>query len=99
MRTIRNAISLDSYVAITHDTLDGRPWDESTANDVVDIYAKTDLPLHFRSRDEVSRMMDGLKLVEPGVVTLEQWFPNDYQKGDETQLKATRWVLGAIGRR
>ena len=34
-------------------------------------------PYRVRSRDQIARYFDGLELVEPGVVPIQRWRPDD----------------------
>jgi S-adenosyl methyltransferase len=48
----------------------------------------------FRSREQVGRFFDGLDLVEPGLVPIEEWHPGP---GADGAGKSTFW--GAVGRK
>jgi len=66
------AVSPGSYMAVAHPAADldpamaegARRWNEMATE-----------PLTLRSRAEVASLFDGLGLLEPGVVTVNQWRP------------------------
>jgi hypothetical protein len=47
-----------------------------------------------RSHDEVTRFFDGLELVEPGVVPIQQWRPES-----DTEAAARAGMWGGVGRK
>jgi hypothetical protein len=73
--TIMDAMPSGSYLAVSH-----------LASDVLDDAMQDDLettttpmfqrPFIYRTRAQVARFFDGMDLVEPGVVRLEQWRPD-----------------------
>ncbi len=48
----------------------------------------------YRSRDEVARFFDGLDLLEPGIVPLQDWRP---EPGAVSADKSAMWC--AVGRK
>jgi hypothetical protein len=48
----------------------------------------------YRTRDEVTRLFDGLELVEPGMVRIQQWRPES-----EIQAKTAGAMWGGVGRK
>jgi hypothetical protein len=77
VRRYLRGLGSGSFVAVSHMAADIQPeaiaaLAETTAeNDTID-YA-----FHPRHRAEVARFFNGLELVEPGVVPIEQWRPDD----------------------
>jgi SAM-dependent methyltransferase len=75
------AVPSGSYLALTHPLNPrdgGRLADFSTA-----IEEKLQEPfphMRFRTRDEIAELVEGLELVEPGLVDLTSWWPEDEQK-------------------
>jgi SAM-dependent methyltransferase len=65
-----------SFVAITHGTADVAP----KVKDAAMIYEGATTRLHPRTRAEILRLVDGLELVEPGLVWTPLWRPDP---GDE----------------
>jgi len=95
MSTIRSAICEGSYVAVTHDTLDGHKHEKDTIAKVQKIYSNTSIPIFFRNREEVDRIFQGLSLVEPGVVFLDEW----RVETDLPAPKAVKWLYGGMARK
>ncbi|GAA1818286.1 SAM-dependent methyltransferase [Actinomadura chokoriensis] len=50
---------------------------DDTVSKVEDEWSKTSASLHARTRDEVMRFFDGLVLLDPGVVPVTQWCPDE----------------------
>lgn len=74
IRVLMDALPSGSYVAITHPTGDFNPEAVKTAMDAVVDSGMTLVP---RSRDEVARFFAGWELVEPGIVPVAAWHPDD----------------------
>ena len=73
LRVLRGALPSGSYLALTHATADG--VDPALAAQGEQLYRRTSAPLHFRTRDQIVGLFDGLELVEPGVVYVPLWRP------------------------
>jgi hypothetical protein len=69
----RDAIAEGSYLAICHATDDA----SDLAAEHQAIYAPTATPMTMRSRGEVEALFAGFELVDPGVVYLAVWRPDD----------------------
>jgi hypothetical protein len=71
---IMDAMPSGSYLAISHPGSD--LLDQPTLGGIHDIATRT---AHqqpgFRSREQVARFFDGMDLVEPGLVRVEEWHP------------------------
>ncbi|MFD9128303.1 SAM-dependent methyltransferase [Kitasatospora sp. NPDC059571] len=72
--TLRDALPPGSFLALSHASLEGRP---DQAGSHQDLYRRTPTPLTMRSRDVIESLFDGFELVEPGVVYLPEWRPDD----------------------
>jgi SAM-dependent methyltransferase len=59
-----------SYLAIAHGSDDAREGSEAR-----DIYRRGGIEVVSRTREQVEALLDGLELVEPGVVWVPQWRP------------------------
>jgi S-adenosyl methyltransferase len=58
---------------------------------------RSSTPIIPRSREQVVRFFDGLELLEPGVVTIDQWpGPAQADSADPGGL-ATYWGIGMKG--
>jgi S-adenosyl methyltransferase len=49
----------------------------------------------FRGRDEVLRLFDGFTLVDPGLVTLSRWRPDELEKN----ATGGDWAYAGVGLR
>ncbi|MGF1430689.1 SAM-dependent methyltransferase [Kitasatospora sp. LaBMicrA B282] len=74
MRTLREALPQGSALAICHASAEGRP-DQTVTHQ--DLYSKTPTPLTMRTVERITGLFDGFELVEPGVVYLPQWRPDE----------------------
>ncbi|MFJ2034027.1 SAM-dependent methyltransferase [Streptosporangium sp. NPDC087985] len=73
---LRDAVPVGSHLVITHVVFDTRP---EKAGPLVDIYRKVLSRSEdaSRTRQQVLRFFDGLELVDPGLVYLRQWRPDN----------------------
>lgn len=88
IRTLRQAMAPGSFLAISHGSADARPRQASAGSLA---YQHTANPLTLRSRPEVTALFAGFDLVEPGVVWLPDWRPDE----PTPPLPA---MLGGVGR-
>lgn len=99
MREYIDALPSGSYVALLHwwNPADGgegerhaleleRRWRESSMGTG-----------RYRTRAEIERFFDGLEILEPGVVEMDEWWPAGPQVGQPTLTQ--RLVLAGIGRK
>jgi S-adenosyl methyltransferase len=71
---LRDAIAPGSYLVISHGTSESRP--EALAEGV-QVLQDSRVSAVLRTRERVERLFDGFELVEPGVVWIPQWHPDD----------------------
>ncbi|WP_433492892.1 SAM-dependent methyltransferase [Nocardia grenadensis] len=93
------ALSPGSFVAITHywDPADGSPAHE-LARAVERRFLERGLGTGwYRSREEIVSYFDGLELVDPGVVPVDQWWPAGPVQAPQTVEE--RLLLGGVGRK
>ena len=97
MSFIRSTICDGSYVAVTHDTLDGHEdrSEKEKITKVQEVYANTSTKLHFRSHKEVAKILQDLQLVEPGLVFPDQW----RIESDLPALEPTKWFYGGLAKK
>jgi hypothetical protein len=92
------AVPSGSYLALTHPLNPrdgGRLAEFSTA---IEAKLQEAFPqIGFRSRDETAELVAGLELVEPGLVDLTAWWPEDKQSLSSTG--AGQLLLVALGRK
>lgn len=74
---LRDALAPGSLVVITHASYEGVPLTEERAGGAVGVYQKIKNPLVMRTREEVTAFFDGYELVEPGLVAMPDWRPED----------------------
>lgn len=76
VREYRNLVAPGSYIAISHATADGMNEDEKALAD--EVYGGAEVPMHFRSREEIEQFFEGLELVdrvggEPAITDVVTW--------------------------
>lgn len=87
-----SALAPGSHLAITHATWDGLSDEEkSEAARVAKIYNSSDNRLTMRTKEQVSRFFEGMEMLEPGVVPVNDWRPDSYE--DHTA------IYGAVARK
>jgi hypothetical protein len=71
---IHDGVAPGSYLSISHASHVGQP-DKSSK--VEKVYQRTPTPMTFRSQDQVTELFNGWTLVDPGVVLISHWRPED----------------------
>lgn len=72
---LRPALAPGSYLVISHASADGAaPTGMDPAREV---YARSNNPIIMRSRAQIEALFAGFELVEPGLVRLPRWRPDD----------------------
>lgn len=74
VRTLRDALPPGSALVICHASLEGRPDQADTHQD---LYKRTPTPITMRNREAIGAFFDGFELLEPGLVYLPEWRPED----------------------
>jgi SAM-dependent methyltransferase len=82
--TLRDALAPGSYLVVCHGTEEGKPKAAHAAQKVYNSTVATSL--HMRSRAEIQRFFDGFELVEPGIVDIPQWRPEQPGKADPSKF-------------
>jgi O-methyltransferase involved in polyketide biosynthesis len=92
---LRKALPVGSYVVVTHVVFDARP---EVAEPIAEIYLRMlgGPKGSTRTRKEVLPFLDGLRLVDPGLVYVREWRP-DSPFQSERPDKA--WVMVGVGRK
>jgi hypothetical protein len=93
VKTLLDALPSGSYVVISHPTGDFNP---EAIQGAVDAAAAAGITLVPRSRPEVEAFFTGLDLVEPGVVPLLAWHPDESMAGEDVE---SAWYYVGIGRK
>ncbi|MFF7988974.1 SAM-dependent methyltransferase [Kitasatospora xanthocidica] len=73
--TLLDALPSGSHLVLSHGTADFIPAE--IRDRVTGVYDKATAPLVGRTRSQVHAFFDGLDLLEPGVVTVPLWRPDD----------------------
>lgn len=87
-----DAAAPGSYLVLSHVTTDPSP---QTAAKVQSVYSGTANQAAPRPRTDILTFFDGLELVEPGLVPVSQWRPNEPVPDDP----AKGWILGGLARK
>jgi hypothetical protein len=90
-----DALPSGSYLALSHMASDIDP--EAMAALERSVPENATYRFAMRSQDEVARFFDGLELVEPGVVPVDQWLPEGLAPPEEPTVPAQHW--GAVARK
>jgi hypothetical protein len=90
----RDAVAPGSYLILSHATMDGAPPQEAArTTDAEAVYERATAPLIMRDTGQVSRLLEGFSLVEPGLVHVTAWRPDGHGHGGFDAF------LGAVGRK
>jgi SAM-dependent methyltransferase len=76
----RAAISPGSHLALSHATLDGNV---EVMRDHEQIYRRSATPINARTHAQVTALLDGFDLIDPGVVHLPLWRPDPDEQTPE----------------
>jgi len=96
VRRLTAALPRGSYLVISHGTYDRVPSDALAP--FTRLYERTTSPLGFRPLALIERFFDGFALVEPGLVFVPAWRPDDRHAPfyDEPERAA---IVGGVGRK
>ena len=95
MAHLRDALAPGSYLVLSHGTGEAKPDVAAAANTVY--LSRVSARGDHRSRAEILRFFEGFELVDPGLVYLTQWRPDD--PAEETADASRYWLLAGVGRR
>jgi hypothetical protein len=91
---VRDATAAGSYLALSHGTDE---YDPARSAEVGRLYQNTPTPITLRTRTAIAELLDGFDLVDPGVVHLPLWRP---EEDSPTQLDPARFsVFAGVGHR
>ena len=91
--TLRDALSPGSYLVVSHACSDPRP--EVLSAFETTYKSKVAAQGRARTRAEIARFFDGFTLIEPGLVWVPQWRPDQPQ--DVPGDPAKYWFLAGVG--
>ena len=89
------ALPPGSYVTITHGTADYLSAEKVSA--VAKAEGRSPSPVRLRSERDVARLVEGLELVPPGIVSVSEWHADDEEQPRPTAEEVS--VYGVIGRK
>ncbi len=89
---LRDRLADGSYVVISHATAD---FDRQAAAAAARAYDQAAAPMVLRSHAEIERLFDGFELVDPGLVQVSRWRPDDQRAAAKGEV----WAYGGVGRR
>ena len=87
------ALAPGSYLILSHGTADFIPAE--IRDRVTGVYTKATAPLVGRSREQVQQFFGGLDLLEPGVVTVPLWRPDEEPAAGSDRVS----MYGAVARK
>ncbi|MFD9129513.1 SAM-dependent methyltransferase [Kitasatospora sp. NPDC059571] len=93
LRTLLDALAPGSHLILSHGTADFLPAE--VRDRVTGVYDRATAPLVGRSRAEVRAFLDGLEILEPGVVTVPLWRPDAEPAAGADRVS----MYGAVARR
>ncbi|MFI6685241.1 SAM-dependent methyltransferase [Streptomyces sp. NPDC050485] len=74
---LRDALAPGSLLVLTHASYEGIPLSEEEAVGTVDVYRNIKNPLVMRSHEEIAGFFEGYAMVEPGLVSMPLWRPEN----------------------
>lgn len=72
----RQASAPGSYLALSHASQDHRPREARALQSTYNTGYAPDVRMTLRTKDQVLRLFDGFELVDPGLVQLPEWRPD-----------------------
>jgi hypothetical protein len=92
MARYRDALPAGSFFAASHWTWEGVPDSVLEQSKKAErLYASSKNPGYFRTRSQFQELFDGWNLVEPGIVWLPEWRP---ENGSTVDGPGTAWLAG-----
>ena len=98
MRTYIEALPSGSYVALSHFLDPGTAEHSALARRMEDIFVHSPMGSGaFRTRAQIESMLEGLDLVEPGLVRCADWWPDGPRV--KPMYPVQYCIAGAVGRK
>ncbi|MFB4307117.1 SAM-dependent methyltransferase [Actinomadura sp. GTD37] len=86
LSALLDAVPSGSHLAVTHATLDFDEGRTAQADAQQDWNEKSANPMVPRTRDAVTRFFDRLELLDPGVVSMSRWRPDNSPGGEPAEV-------------
>ncbi|WP_043616436.1 SAM-dependent methyltransferase [Nonomuraea candida] len=96
LSTLREALAPGSYLVMSHGTSDARP---DAVDKGTEVYRTASAPLTLRGRDRILELFDGFELVDPGLVWLPEWRPEQADVIDFVDNPQSSLILCGVGRK
>ncbi|MFE0798685.1 SAM-dependent methyltransferase [Streptomyces sp. NPDC058812] len=80
---LNDALAPGSLLVLTHASYEGIPLPAERAGGAVDVYKDIRNPLIMRSREEIARFFEGYDMVEPGLVPMPRWRPEEAPEDED----------------
>ena len=90
----RDRLAPGSHLVLSHASDEGRP---DAAASHRELYSRTPTPMTMRSREQIAGFFDGFDLVDPGLVWLPLWRPDDPDAAAQNPERTTGFA--GVGRR
>jgi SAM-dependent methyltransferase len=94
VKQLTSNLPAGSHLVISHATLDFA--DAADVDQYDTLVAAGDLDVRARTRDQISALLNGLDLVEPGIISVTDWHPRP--AGDERPSAYEAAMYGTVGR-
>jgi hypothetical protein len=89
---LRDAMVPGSYLVLSHATAD---FNHDAATKAARAYDSASVPIVLRSRGEIDRLFQGFELVQPGLVQLAAWRPDE----SPAQWQEKVWAYAGVARK
>jgi hypothetical protein len=96
MRTVMDATAAGSHLVLTHVSQDFEP---ELAERGARTYDRASATMTMRTRDRVAAFVEGLDLVEPGLVQVDEWRPDGPLPLTADLPGGRAWAYGAVARK
>ncbi|MBF8187960.1 SAM-dependent methyltransferase [Nonomuraea sp. K274] len=96
MATLRDALVPGSYLVMSHGTSDARA---AAVHKGTEVYRSATAPLTLRGRERITELFEGLEMVDPGLVWLPEWRPEQADTIDFADNPESSLILCGVGRK
>ncbi|GGP05030.1 SAM-dependent methyltransferase [Nonomuraea glycinis] len=96
IRTLREAMAPGSYLVLSHGTSDARAAAVSKGTEV---YKNATSRLFLRDRKRIEALFEGFELLEPGLVWLPEWRPDEADRIDFIEHPEASLVVCGVARK